>query len=84
MDWKIQPEGREPDPELEKAIEAAARVAAAVDQATAQVAPGVRLLGLSGLVGILAARLGASLDPIFELIKDLYEQEGRRIVNRGH
>ena len=84
MIWKVRAEGQEPDPELEKAIDAAARVAAAVDQATAHVAPGVRLLGLGGLIGILAARLGANLDSIFKLIKDLYEQEGRRIVNRGH
>ena len=84
MTWKTQPEAEKTDPELEKAVSEAARVAAAVDAATSHVPPGIRVLALSGLVGILAARLGANLDSIFKLIKDLYEQEGRRIVNRGH
>jgi len=84
MDWKIQPEGREPDPELEKAIEAAARVAAAVDQATAHVPLGTRVVAFAGILGIVTARADAALEPVLDLVRDFYAQERERIANRGH
>jgi hypothetical protein len=84
MDWKTQPETQEPDPELAAAVEAAGRVAAVVDEVTAWVAPGVRLIALAGLVGILAARTGTGLDSVLDLVRDFHAQEMERICARGH
>jgi hypothetical protein len=84
MDWKTQPETQEPDPELAAAVEAAGRVAAVVDEATAWVAPGIRLIAFAGLVGVLAARTGTGLDSVLNLVRDFHAQELDRIRTRGH
>lgn len=84
MNWKTPPETQEPDPELAAAVEAAGRVAAVVDEATAWIAPGIRLIALAGLVGVLAARTGTGLDSVLDLIKDFHAQELERIRTRGH
>ena len=82
--WKVRAEGQEPDPEVEKAIEAAARVAVVVDQATAHVPLGTRVVAFAGLLGIAAARADAALEPVLDLIRSFYQEERERITRRGH
>jgi hypothetical protein len=84
MDWKTPPGTEEPDPELAAAVEAAGRVAAVVDEATAWVAPGIRLIAFAGLLGVLVARMGTGLDSVLDLVRDFHAQELERIRARGH
>jgi len=84
MRWEIEPSTEKPDPELEKAIEAAARVAVVVDQATAHVPLGTRVVAFAGLLGIAAARADAALEPVLDLIRSFYQEERERITRRGH
>ena len=84
MDRKVLPETQEPDPRLAEAISEAARVAVVVDQATAHVPSGVRIIALAGLLGIAAARADAALEPVIDLIRSFYREEQERISRRGH